>query len=64
MKMGSELDPSGVRMAELLAGQLAHSGYSATTLADLKSIIHRLSDAFLAREVGKVTPVVLDWLYW
>ena len=51
-------------MAELLAGQLAHSGYSATTLADLKSIIHRLPDAFLAREVGKVTPVVLDGLSW
>jgi hypothetical protein len=61
--MGSEPDPSGVTMAELPAGQLAHSGYSATTLADLKSIIHRLPDAFLAREVGKATLAVLDGLY-
>ena len=63
LKMGSEPDPSGVTMAELFAGQLDQSGYSATTHADLKSIIHRLPESFLAREVGRVTPAVLDGLY-
>ncbi|MCU1397052.1 MAG: hypothetical protein JWN62_161 [Acidimicrobiales bacterium] len=63
LKMGSEPDPSGVAMAELFAGQLDQSGYSATTHADLKSIVHRLPESFLAREVGRVTPAVLDGLY-
>ena len=63
LKMGSEPDPSGVTMAELLAGQLVHAGYSATTHADLKGIIERLPDSFTAREVGKVTAAVLDGLY-
>ena len=63
LKLGSEPAPSGVTMAELFAGQLDQSGYSATTHADLKSIIHRLPESFLAREVGKVTPAVLDGLY-
>jgi integrase len=63
LEMGSEPDPSGVTMAELFAGQLDQSGYSATTHADLKSIIQRLPESFLAREVGKVTPAVLDGLY-
>ena len=43
--MGSEPDPSDVTMAELFAGQLAHFGYSATTLADLKGIILRLPES-------------------
>ena len=39
------------------------AGYSPTNHADLKGIIDRLPGPFLARQVGKMSPAVLDGLY-
>lgn len=54
---------TGLTVKELMDLHLEESDYKPTTLADLRRVRDRLPEAFKARDITSVTPVVIDALY-
>lgn len=63
LELGGTPNTTATTIAELLDIHLEHNGYRPTTHADLTRIRQRLPATFLAREVRRVEPVIIDGLY-